>query len=135
MTREPVTKTHRAAMTPARKRRVWEAHLGRCEECGAALPVDGPTVAYDHVIALALGGADTDANTQLLCTVPCHAKKTAHDLAAIAKAKRRSGETGATHKRREIRSAGFGNRSRKFDGTVSATRPAHRRASSLGEWT
>ena len=117
----------RAAMTPARKRRVWEAHLGRCEECGERLPVEGPEVAYDHIIPLQLGGPDTDANLQPLCTVPCHARKTAHDMTAIAKAKRLAGETCAKPTTRPIQGRGFDRtRTRGFDGKVrSRPSPSH----------
>ncbi|MGZ6696092.1 MAG: HNH endonuclease [Solirubrobacteraceae bacterium] len=42
---------------------------GRCAECGAAFDLQ-----YDHVIPLALGGADTVENLQLLCA-PCNQAK------------------------------------------------------------
>jgi hypothetical protein len=124
--RAPVELAPRAAMTAARKRRVWEAHQGRCEECGKGVPMEGPLVAYDHIIPLALGGADTDANLQPLCTVPCHARKTAHDIWRIAKAKRQGGETGKATKR-PIRSPSFDTtRSKGFDGKVRPREGAER---------
>ncbi len=88
---EPVEGTHRRAMTDARKRRVHTAHDGRCADpdCRAELPVSGPAVAYDHRIPLELGGADDDDNLQPMCFA-CHARKTARDLADIARAKRRA---------------------------------------------
>lgn len=42
----------------------------------------------DHIVALALGGADKDWNCETLC-FGCHSLKTKADVAAIAKAKRR----------------------------------------------
>ncbi len=41
---------------------VWERDGGRCTACGAAFDLQ-----YDHVIPVALGGASTAANLQLLC--------------------------------------------------------------------
>ncbi len=41
---------------------VWERDGGRCVECDAGFELQ-----YDHVIPLALGGADSAANLQLLC--------------------------------------------------------------------
>lgn len=78
----------RPTLTPQARARVHAAHDGRCYVCAAAVPVQGPTVAFDHVIPRALGGSDAEANLAPICTVPCHAQKTARDLSAIAKAKR-----------------------------------------------
>lgn len=126
MSRPPVELHLRRAMTLARKERIHAAHLGRCEECQKPLPVSGPEVAYDHVVALALGGPDTDDNLQLLCTVPCHARKTAADLTAIAKAKRLAGETGQDRRGRGINSRGFDTTlTRGFNGKV---RPRQQKA-------
>ena len=52
--REPVPRDIRLA--------VWRRDRGRCRECG-----NGFDLQYDHVIPLALGGATSVANLQLLC--------------------------------------------------------------------
>ena len=41
---------------------VWRRDRGRCRECG-----DGFDLQYDHVIPIALGGASSVDNLQLLC--------------------------------------------------------------------
>ena len=66
----------------------------KCAHCGIGLawPV---TIEWDHIHALARGGADDARNIQALCT-PCHARKTnglpattrGSDKAEIAKTKR-----------------------------------------------
>jgi 5-methylcytosine-specific restriction endonuclease McrA len=52
--REPIPREARLA--------VWRRDGGRCTECG-----DDFELQYDHVIPLALGGATTPENLQLLC--------------------------------------------------------------------
>ena len=62
---------------------------GKCEKCGAKLKVGEGE--YDHIIPLALTGESTLDNCQVLCR-PCHrdpGAKTAEDVKAIAKSKRR----------------------------------------------
>lgn len=51
------------------RRVVFERDGGRCVECGSRFDLQ-----YDHVIPVALGGADTVANLQLLCA-PCNQGK------------------------------------------------------------
>lgn len=48
---------------------VFERDGGRCVECGSAFELQ-----YDHVIPVALGGADTVENLQILCA-PCNQAK------------------------------------------------------------
>lgn len=48
---------------------VWERDGGRCVECGTDFDLQ-----YDHVIPVALGGATTTENLQLLCG-PCNRRK------------------------------------------------------------
>ena len=55
---------------PAELRRaVWERDGGACTGCGAQFDLQ-----YDHVIPVALGGATTEANLQVLCA-PCNRRK------------------------------------------------------------
>jgi hypothetical protein len=48
---------------------VWERDGGACVACGARFELQ-----YDHVIPLALGGASTLENLQILCA-PCNRRK------------------------------------------------------------
>lgn len=59
--REPIPRAVRQA--------VFERDGGRCVECGAGFDLQ-----YDHVIPLALGGASTVANLQVLCA-DCNRRK------------------------------------------------------------
>jgi hypothetical protein len=59
----------RTAIPADVKRAVWQRDGARCVECGGAELLE-----YDHVIPVALGGATTLANLQLLCG-PCNRAK------------------------------------------------------------
>ena len=59
--REPVSSELRRA--------VWERDGGACVSCGGRFDLQ-----YDHVIPVALGGATTAANLQVLCA-PCNRRK------------------------------------------------------------
>ena len=51
------------------RRAVFERDGGRCVDCGSSFDLQ-----YDHVIPVALGGAGTVENVQLLCA-PCNQGK------------------------------------------------------------
>jgi 5-methylcytosine-specific restriction endonuclease McrA len=51
------------------RRAVFERDGGRCVDCGSGFELQ-----YDHVIPLALGGANTVQNLQILCA-PCNQAK------------------------------------------------------------
>jgi 5-methylcytosine-specific restriction endonuclease McrA len=59
--RAPIPRTVRLA--------VFERDGGRCVECGSRFDIQ-----YDHVIPVALGGASTAENLQILCA-PCNQAK------------------------------------------------------------
>ena len=52
----------RRALAREVRRAVFERDGGRCADCGSGFDLQ-----YDHVIPVALGGADNAANLQLLC--------------------------------------------------------------------
>lgn len=72
----------------ARRYRLWLADP-RCAHCGCVVAYPGG-FELDHIVSLDQGGADTDANCQILCVrfelvdgqrikAGCHAVKTAED--------------------------------------------------------
>ncbi|HEX8522847.1 MAG TPA: HNH endonuclease signature motif containing protein [Tepidisphaeraceae bacterium] len=54
------------------RQRVWQAYAGRCAECGATEYLE-----FDHIIPVAKGGSNSQANVQLLCR-RCNGKKSDH---------------------------------------------------------
>lgn len=94
--------------------------------CGCGVKMSAAEGIIDeHRVPLALGGTNAIENRHLF-REPCAKRKTKGDAGRIAKAKAQGGETGQRARRDRrgagsIKSAGFGPRSRKFDGTVSPT--------------
>ena len=64
-----VDQPRRQPVPRAVRRAVFERDGGRCVECGSAFEIQ-----YDHVIPVALGGAATVENLQILCA-PCNRAK------------------------------------------------------------
>lgn len=83
-----VATTHRRAMSPTRRLRIWEAHKGVCILCSR--PIDGAREKWivEHKRALALGGADDDANCGPAHEACADEKTLRQDMPAIVKAKR-----------------------------------------------
>lgn len=114
--REPVELDKRRSMTPARRRRVLERQDGKCAypdcEVSEALEID-------HIIALALGGKDSDENLEGLCRHH-HAAKTRRDVKFIAKAKRLVKKADPDERKpSRLQSRRFQtNMTKRFDGTV-----------------
>lgn len=79
MYRIAVRKTNQTIVAPAEgstrhiprdvRQRVWQKYGGRCAECAATDYLE-----FDHVIPVARGGGNTEANVQLLCR-RCNGKK------------------------------------------------------------
>jgi 5-methylcytosine-specific restriction endonuclease McrA len=89
MIREPVAIEARA-LTPARRAGILARDGGHCRYPGCQA-TSGLEV--DHIVPLALGGRDRDANLETLCVVH-HVQKTRQDARLIAKARR----AGAKHR-------------------------------------
>jgi len=68
----------RGRKAQARRLRVWSANPC-CAACRKL--TDWPDgFELDHKVPLFKGGADDDANCQVLCPSPCHEEKTRRDL-------------------------------------------------------
>lgn len=120
MNRQPVEIHKRKAPTLKQQVAIL-LRQARCWFCGKKLRETGHE--YDHSKPLALGGTNETENFYALCPT-CHEHKTKADIEAIARAKRRSGETGQVARRKKrggssIKSRGFDNTLTKgFDGKV-----------------
>jgi hypothetical protein len=67
---EDTTPVHvRHATTRVMRQVVWERDGGRCAECGSTFDLQ-----YDHIIPVAMGGAHTVENLQILCSL-CNQRK------------------------------------------------------------
>lgn len=91
--------TTRRRLTPAQKAEIVEEQGGMCFLCHE--PLEGPTD-YDHVLPLALGGADSPENICAVHRDPCHREKSKQDVSRIRKADRQKRylETGKPRKAR-----------------------------------
>jgi HNH endonuclease len=69
MQRDLDTRGRRQPIPQEIKVAVWQRDGGRCVECGSQEELE-----FDHVIPLAMGGANTERNLQLLCAV-CNRRK------------------------------------------------------------
>jgi 5-methylcytosine-specific restriction protein A len=78
--------TERRSISTARRVAIFVAAKGICHLCGGGIQGKGWEV--EHVIPLAMGGADDETNMRPAHKA-CHAPKTAEDVADIARAKRR----------------------------------------------
>lgn len=103
--------TSRRSLSTTRKLRIFEAAGGLCHICGTK--IFGKGWDAEHVIPLALGGADDDRNLRPAHKA-CHGDKTKIDNASWSKAKRMRA------KHYSIRGpSGFRSKYRKkMDGTV-----------------
>lgn len=97
--------------------KLFQDHQGICHICGGKIH-GGERWDVEHIIPLAMGGDDTEANWRP-AHAKCHKTKTAKDFTDIAKAKRRQ----ARHIGIKVSKSPlpFGKQSRfkkKMDGTV-----------------
>lgn len=79
--------TERRSLSPKLRLVLFERAGGRCHICGRPIRV-GEAWDMEHIVPLGLGGADNPSNLGPAHKA-CHAPKTAEDVAAIARAKRR----------------------------------------------
>ncbi|WP_333826842.1 HNH endonuclease [Pararhodobacter sp.] len=81
-----IGKTDDTPPPPRVKERILRAFGGRCAITGREFR-PGDVIEFDHIIPLAIGGQNAEANLQPV-TSEGHAQKTPHDLRAKAKASR-----------------------------------------------
>ena len=104
--------TERRSISPMKRLRVFESASGLCHLCGQKIQA-GQKWDVEHVRPLGLDGADDESN-MAPAHKGCHAPKTAEDVAAIARAKRRK----AKHLGIRKRSRFPGSRDSKFKAKV-----------------
>lgn len=107
---------NRRSLSPTKRLAVFERHGGRCHICDQKIRV-GETWEVEHVIPLALGGAD-DPSNMAPAHKDCHASKSVEDVGRIAKAKRqRIGHLGI-RKRSPFACSRDSKWKKKLDGSV-----------------
>lgn len=103
------------------RQRLDAVHAGgiNCWYCGKPLNMARDEIEIDHIVPLALGGAESARNRRGL-HVECHRLKTAEDMRQIAKAKRVAAKHAGTWKEpRHVVDGSLRSRfKRKLDGTV-----------------
>ena len=116
----------RVPLTPKHRAQLALDQNGRCGcGCGERLDHTREGTIDEHIVALALGGSN-DLSNRAIWRKPCSAVKTAKDMAFIARAKRRAGETCQGEPARKLQGRGFGSVSRGFDGKIKLTKRAAR---------
>lgn len=107
----------RKSISAKQRLKLFMDHDGVCHICGGKITV-GEAWHVEHVVPLALGGDDEEANWRPAHS-KCHKGKTKTDVTAVAKAKRREA---SHHGIRTTRAPlPFGRQSKwkkKMDGTV-----------------
>lgn len=68
MASEP-TRTTRGHIPPDLRQLIWARYEGMCSACGSNVELQ-----FDHIIPIALGGATSEENLQILCG-PCNRSK------------------------------------------------------------
>ena len=105
-------------MTPARRERIFADNEGFCHICGTKIDEERELWHVDHIIPLAIGENDDDANLAP-AHVSCHKEKTRQDVDNIAKCKRVARKhMGAHRSRNPLPGSRGGKLKRKLDGTV-----------------
>lgn len=98
------------------KARIFLRDGGRCQSCTRKVGPGGEPYAFDHIVALVNGGEHRENNIQLLCQNPCHARKTATDVAEKSRVYRKRVKHLGMAK---AKGRGFDKRfRRRMDGTV-----------------
>lgn len=121
---EWVGKTDDTPCPPRVRLRVFDRDKGICQ-CGCTIKIQaGDKWETDHLIAIALGGANAENNLRTLLAAH-HKLKTRSDVAEKSTNYRvRAKHLGLTTKRQKIQSAGF----RKPEPQRTASRPIERRS-------
>lgn len=118
----------RIPLSPKQRAQLALDQNGRCGcGCGERLDHAREGTIDEHIIPLAMGGTNELSNRRIY-RKPCADKKTKHDVASIARAKRLAGETCQGEPARKLQGRGFGSVTRRFNGQIALTRRAARAA-------
>jgi 5-methylcytosine-specific restriction endonuclease McrA len=113
---EDVGTTKRKHLSAKRKLAIWEREHGKCMICSTKLTTG--RFIFEHVVALEMGGSDTDDNIRLTCK-GCATEKTKKDHSQAAHAKRRKAAVLGMKQSKTPLPFGKGSRfKKKMDGTV-----------------
>ena len=94
---EDVGTTKRKNMTPRLRLKIWEAHKGICVLCNSKIDGVRERWIVEHIMPLALGGEDAEANMG-----------PAHDACAIKKTFGRTGDIAKAAKAKRVKSKHLG---------------------------